>query len=152
MENSEVEIDVNEIELSLYLVSNMTQEEVDHEGWNECCHTKRNGGNRRPGITSKEIMGDRKNGESLWRPPIRRPSPVETKRMTAKMLEIAVIQVMRNNVYNFAGEIWLQSEGGAIGVRATGDIAKAVMVHWDKKFNMLLDSNLSSWTSYCPGP
>ena len=30
-------------------------------------------------------------------------------------------------------------EGGAIGVRATGDIAKAVMVDWDKKLNEKLE-------------
>ena len=33
VEESEVEIDVNEVELSLYLVSNLSQEEVDTEGW-----------------------------------------------------------------------------------------------------------------------
>ena len=63
--------------------------------------------------------------------------------MTAKMVEIAIVQVMKNNVYKFAGDIRLQGEGGAIGVRATGDIAKAVMVTWDKKLNKKLERLLT---------
>ena len=56
--------------------------------------------------------------------------------------------IMSNNVYKFGHEVKLQSEGGAIGVRATGDVAKAVMVNWDKKFNEKLESLLSKTLMY----
>ena len=58
VEESDVQIDVNEVELSLYLVSTMTQAEIDGEGWKECCHSRLSRGNRRPGITAKEIVGN----------------------------------------------------------------------------------------------
>ena len=32
------------------------------------------------------------------------------------------------------GEIRVQGDGGAIGVKMTGDLAKAVMVPWDRRF------------------
>ena len=127
----------------MYLVSNMSQQEINEEGWEECCHTRRNNGNRRPGITTKEIIGDRSSGESLWVPPRRRPSVIERKKMTARMVEIGLVQVMTNNVYKFGGDIRIQKEGGAIGVRATGDVAKAVMVDWDSKFNERLEKILT---------
>ena len=41
---------------------------------------------------------------------------------------------MENNVYKCGGEIRVQGEGGAIGVKMTGDLAKAVMVLWDRRF------------------
>ena len=81
MKQSEVEIDICEVELALYLVSTMTQEEIDDEGWSECCHSRLNKGPRRPGITTKEIVGDRSDGNSLWRPPIRRPTQEEKRGM-----------------------------------------------------------------------
>ena len=143
VEQSQVDIDMNERELALYIVSNMTQEEIDKEGWTECCQTRLNSGSRRPGITTKEIVGDRGSGESLWRDPVRRPSAVEKKAMIAKMVEIGVIQIMENNVYKFGDGFRIQSEGGAIGVRATGDVAKAVMVGWDVKFNKQLERLLA---------
>ena len=54
--------------------------------------------------------------------------------MVGKLVEIGTKAVMKNNFYRFGGEIRLQSEGGAIGVRLTGDLAKGVMVGWDKIF------------------
>ena len=54
-----------------------------------------------------------------------------------------MIQVMENNVYKFGDEFRIQSEGGAIGVRATGDVAKAVMVRWDVEFNKRLERLLT---------
>ena len=64
---SDVEIELNTRELSMYLVSNMTQEEIDHEGWTDCCHSRRSKFGARPGITTKWITSDRgENIVSKW--------------------------------------------------------------------------------------
>ena len=96
--DSDVDIAVDTEELSMYLVSNMTQAQVDMEGWTDCCHSRAGIGGRRPGITTKEIVGDRGNGETKWRKPDREPSDVEKKAMVGKMVEIGTKVVMRNNL------------------------------------------------------
>lgn len=127
VEETDVKIDVNDVELSLYLVSTMTQGEVDEEGWTDCCHSRLSTGSRRPGITTKEIIGNRGDCVSLWRDPTRRPDDSERKKMIAKAVETAVKMVMTNNsVYQFDNEILIQEQGMGIGVKMTGDVAKGV--------------------------
>ena len=79
-------------------------------------------------------MGDRGNGESLWLEPEKSADREMVRKMVGKALEIGVTAVMENNVYKCGGEIRIQGEGGAIGVKMTGDLAKAVMVPWDRRF------------------
>ena len=63
---------------------------------------------------------------------------IKKKKMTAKAVEIGIRMVMDNNVYQFADEIQVLKEGGGIGVKLTGDLAKGVMVKWDQKFRKKL--------------
>ena len=79
-------------------------------------------------------MGERGNGKSSWNGAEKYPDKDITKSMFAKAMEVGVVAVMSNNVYTFGGEIRLQREGGAIGVKMTGDLAKGVMVPWDVQF------------------
>ena len=78
---------------------------------------KNNGGGRRPGITTEEIIGERGNGESLWVEPERTADREMVRKMMGKALEIGVTAVMENNVYRCGGEIRVQGDGGAIGVK-----------------------------------
>ena len=73
-------------------------------------------------------MGERSNGESLWLEPEKSTDREMVRKMMGKALEIGVTAVMENNIYRCGGEIRIQGEGGAIGVKMTGDLAKAVMV------------------------
>ena len=91
-------IDVNEVEISLYLVSNLPMKEIDEEGWSQCCHTRISTGGRKPGMMSDEIIGDRRNGQTKWRDTFRRPTEIERKRMIAKAVEIGIKTVMDNNI------------------------------------------------------
>ena len=136
VERSKVKIAVNERELKLYLASTMEENEVKEEGWEEFVHKKKNKSrnNRKPGITTEEILGERKNEKSKWEEPEKMADEEMIKKMLGKALEIGVKAVMQNNVYRFADEIRVQEKGGAIGVKMTGDLAKAVMVPWDKQF------------------
>ena len=40
---------------------------------------------------------------------------------------------MKNHVYQFNNEFRLQSQGGPIGLKLTGEIADCIMIKWDKK-------------------
>ena len=47
------------------------------------------------------------------------------------------------------GEIRVQGDGGAIGVKMTGDLAKAVMVPWDRRFVEKLEKLSVNQKLYC---
>ena len=53
--------------------------------------------------------------------------------MLGMALEEAVKVAMRNHVYTFNREVRRQSEGGAIGNKLTGAMAKVYMSRWTKQ-------------------
>ena len=40
---------------------------------------------------------------------------------------------MDNHIYQFENNVRLQSKGGPIGLKLTGEIADCLMIDWDKK-------------------
>ena len=70
---------------------------------------------------------------------MRRPTEEESRKMTAKAVEIGIKAVMENNVYQFAEEVRLQKDDGGFGIELTGHLAKGVMVTWDQKFRRRLE-------------
>ena len=42
----------------LYQLVSVKAQRKAEEGWKECCHSRLSRGNRRPGITAKEIVGN----------------------------------------------------------------------------------------------
>ena len=64
--------------------------------------------------------------------------------MMGVALEQAVKKAMRNHVYTFNSEVRRQSEGGAIGNKLTGAMAKVYMSRWTRQ----LKCNLAQATEY----
>ena len=58
----------------------------------------------------------------------------ETKKMLAETLGSAMETILRNHIFRFNDEIRKQVTGGAIGVKAAGDIAALFMCWWDEEF------------------
>ena len=50
--------------------------------------------------------------------------------LVGEVLVICVREIMKNHVYIFNGQAYLQNEGGAIGLRLKGLVAKVVMDGW----------------------
>ena len=50
--------------------------------------------------------------------------------IVSKVVEVGIRTVMRNHVYKAEGTWRLQNDGGSIGLRLTGEVAKVVMDHW----------------------
>ena len=48
--------------------------------------------------------------------------------MIAYAIEIGIKMVMRNHLYKFNGEVFIQGEGGPIGLELTGAIARVFML------------------------
>ena len=61
--------------------------------------------------------------------------------MIACCAEIGIRTVFTSHLYQFNGKIFLQQDGGPIGVRLSGAVARAVMGEWDATLNSILATN-----------
>ena len=123
-----VEVEVDDTELGLMLAILVSREEVEGAGLGEVvCKRKRKG--RPILITTKWITGERGGqAENLFHDPERNPTHAERRQMLAMLLEVLIKKVMGNHAYSFNGINKLQLEGGPIGLKLSGAIAKIVML------------------------
>jgi hypothetical protein len=117
-----------------YLRVDMTEDEIDHDGF-------------RPYVPKFSKRGNKKmtfldtDKEEKWDWSGTRDPDMETKRdLIAKMMEIFVSTIMENHVYQFEGHLYLQSDGRPIGLLVTGTLARLVMLWWDHLFLKKLSS------------
>ena len=71
-----------------------------------------------------------KNADNEWKP-VRMPTDEEKKVLLGCVLAVAVDTIMSQHCYMVGDKIYLQTEGGSIGLEATTAIARAVMIMWD---------------------
>ena len=114
---------------------------------------KEGGRGKRPGITTAEVIGGRKaKQKSLFEPPKRKPTAQQRKTMVALALEIGIKMVMKNHLYRFNNNVYLQREGGPIGLELTGAIARVYMLWWDgqllAKMKELMLKAKQEWNIY----
>ena len=65
----------------------------------------------------------------------------ETRLIIATVVEIAIKILFKNFTYKFGGNFYHQSEGGPIGVRATGAAANLVMENWADLYRKILEDS-----------
>ena len=132
---SDLEIlNLDPLELALYLAVTNNQTELDNLGLMEVVHTRMASSGARPGVTTKEVLDRDEKTVSLFNPPLRAPTQIETKKMFAVALESLVLASMNNHIYSFAGDFRKQSKGGAIGNVLTGSLGAFAMVIWSRGF------------------
>ena len=68
-------------------------------------------------------------------------SSEEKKKVVSKVVEIGIRTTFRNHVYQWGGNFHVQKEGGPIGLKLAGIVAKLRMIDWMKKFNVMLREN-----------
>ena len=68
--------------------------------------------------------------------------------MFALLLELLILKVMGNHVYSFNGTNKLQLEGGPIGLKLSGAIAKVVMLSWSRRFKAATESALRDFNYF----
>ena len=68
--------------------------------------------------------------------------------MFALLLELLIMKVMGNHVYSFNGTNKLQLEGGPIGLKLSGAIAKVVMLSWSRRFKAATESALRDFAFF----
>ena len=66
---------------------------------------------------------------------------VQKSELMGKVLEICIREIMGNHMYIFDGQAYLQTEGGAIGLRLTGLVARVIMDRWAGKMKAKMTIN-----------
>lgn len=78
-------------------------------------------------------------------------SEKEKQMIVAEVTSIVTKVMFNTHPYTFGGKTFLQKEGGPIGLRGTGALARLVMCAWDRKWNkIMLEQNIlvSLYTRY----
>ena len=83
--------------------------------------------------------------KSLFNEPLNKPTAEQRKQMIALALEIGIKAVMKNHIYRFNDQIYLQKEGGPIGLELTGAIARVFMIWWDTQFLEKIKNIRTNW-------
>ena len=68
--------------------------------------------------------------ESKFLPVRQDISQVDQRKLLAKVVEVGVLKVIRNHVYRWKDQLWLQSLGVPTGLRLSGLIGRVTMDHW----------------------
>jgi hypothetical protein len=138
---SELEIEIDERALIYHMAATHTQEEIVARKLEQVCPTRTYSAGTRPGITSRSVTGTAKEREEsdVWIEPQRSPTREEVRSILAAVVGHAVKDIMTNHVYTACGSIYLQTDGGSIGLRATSEISRLVCL----KFDQLLKKKLN---------
>ena len=155
VEESTVEIQgVDWRAAQIFAASNLTVAQIKTERLTGIVPERRRRGGVRPGPTTTELGAKRPDPdkpEEETKGPKRRPQQpglktkwAETnpesltvpqrKRLLAVVCKIAVLNIVRNHHYQFAGMTYRQLVGAPIGLRLTSIIARIVMDTWFKRF------------------
>ena len=138
---------INTDELGLYLALTVDKDELARADLTKYSATRKRTG-KEPTITGcgmKEKEVDRWNP---WIKPRENPEGEELKRVVSYALGVAMRTVLKNHIFRFKDEIRKQANGGAIGVKAAGDIASLFMCWWDKAFIEKINEELKDLNLY----
>jgi hypothetical protein len=139
---------VNLDELGLYLALCVDEEILVSENLRQYCPVRKKRG-KRPTITGSGSIENEDRRWEPWRKSITKPTEEsEKKRMISFALGVAMKTTLKNHIFKFGSEIRKQQNGGAIGVKAAGDIAGLFMVWWDRTFMELAKDILKMYCRY----
>ena len=130
VEVSEKQVEgVDWTEVGKYLAIVMTNEEIEEEGLKHVVPKRKTQPNRKVSIA---YLSNKKNDEN-WGP-ARTPGHRQKKKMLGLTIACAVRTCIQNHLYKVGDKIFLQREGGPIGLELTGAVSRAFMWRWDKLY------------------
>ena len=128
IETSDMNVEnVNWLEVGKYLAVMMSTNDIEEEGLNHVVPKRKN--NR--AITINYLQNKKNNKK--WHK-ARKPGRRQQKKMLALAISIGVQQVLANHTYKVGDTIYLQTQGGPIGLEITGAVCRPFMMSWDKSY------------------
>ena len=139
-------------ELAKYIRMNMSDVEIISRKLSKIVPVRRFKKGQMPSMTGKEATKrkdpekenpeeeeeDNNSNKERFIHPEREATKDEEILLFATALEIAVKFMFSNNLYQFGGRTYLQSDGGPIGLRVTMCIARMIMGEWGERMREIL--------------
>ena len=124
-------------EIGLYLVYNISAEDLREYGLEEHCPTRRHD-RRPPTFVSSGSSLDKRTRHDPWIFPRAKPHNTIIRKMFCMTIECMIRKTMELHEFKFNGKIYRQIRGGAIGLDLTGVVADIYMNYWDKEVLALI--------------
>ena len=121
--------DVDWWEVGKYLAVNMTKEEVERERLIHVIPSRKKGPNRKVSVA---YLSNKQN-EGNWTT-TRMPGHIQRRKMLGIAVSLGVKACMSNHLYRVGDKVYLQKEGGPIGLELTGAASRAFMWRWDNMY------------------
>ena len=120
-----------------FISTHCTSTEISQAGLGSILTKKKLVGGRFPTPSTPELTTRNKVGEdkdtqqqSKFLPVKDNLTDTEIKLLAAKVVEIGVMTVMRNHIYRWQDEYWLQTTGVPTGLRLSGIVGRITMDKW----------------------
>ena len=94
-----------------------------------------------PGMTSSDVLTGKQDSDTQWIFPDITPTAADERRLLAAALALAVRFIFSTHMYTFGGRVYLQSDGGPIGLRLTCALAKLRMAVFARTLKQILSTN-----------
>ena len=140
LEETEVTFDDMDFRsLGKYLAIHLTQEEISKNSLKSVIPNKVKPNKASIAFLDTDID---QNGDEKWDWVGKRKEPtiLQKKRMVARAMEVAVLTILSNHLYQMDGKVYKQQAGGPIGLEITGVLARIVMLWWDRAFLKKIDT------------
>ena len=130
-------IDVNQISLdnvdwvqmTRYIAVNMTPEEIANEGLSDVIPGRVR--QSRVKLTMNALKVKTADKDWLPAPP---PNDEQKLKIFGLVMAIGIDTIMSNHTFMMGDDVFLQTNGGPIGLEAAGAIARVVMIWWDSLY------------------
>ena len=132
---------VNYKEAARYVAMKYDAYEVRKLGLERIIPKRRFKHGTKPGVTGKEPLSKESDDEVRWEFPEREPSDLEKRKLLAACLEIGVRCAFASHLYQFGGRTYHQKDGGPIGTRLSGSVARIVMIEWGRRLLTIMNEN-----------
>ena len=136
------EVDFEDVDwtwASVYVALNMTQVEINKEGLQDLVPRRLAKTGRRPTVLT--AVEDEKRTRWIWKKPPKFLIKEDRRRILGKVIEIMIRTTFGHHYYKWGEDVMRQVSGGAIGLRATGSVARRVMEKFLGEYRRLLEEH-----------
>ena len=116
-------------QVTRYVAINMTPEDIDKEGVSDVIPGRVKISKKKLTMHSLSVN----TADKDWLPS-KAPSEDQKRILLGLVMAIGIDMIMSNHTFMLGDDVYLQSEGGPIGLEATGAIARAVMMWFDELY------------------
>ena len=127
----------------IFVATHMSRTDVVKAGLGKVVPVRKHAKGRMPQGCTWELKNrlEHPNHPSKFREIGREITKGEERLLIAMVIEIAVLMIIRNHVYSWKGQCWVQTKGVPTGLRLSGIIGRITMDVWSGRMSRILGDN-----------